>query len=287
MGWKDTVLVRLARHTPYQIVRHPTGRPTVARRPERLLVAPVFILCAVRSGSTLLRMILNGHSCLYAPHELHLTGLKVALGDRYVADAMTELGWSEQELTHLLWDRVLDAALARSGKPTLVEKTPHHSFMWSRIARCWPDARFIFLLRDPAAICASWHRARSYLSREELCARVARYTGAVQEARNTLPGHTIRYEDLVADPAGEVAKVCDFLGVPFEPEMLEYGRHRHGPIRSGLGDWTDRIRTGRIQPPREIDQVEGLPIDLRIIAREWGYPDPGEAGDRRSASPAV
>jgi hypothetical protein len=273
MGWKDTMSVRLARHTPLQLTRHHTGRPTLVRRPPRLLVAPVFIFCSVRSGSTLLRMILNSHSELYAPHELHLSQLRATLGDTYVTDAMTELGWTEQELTHLLWDRVLDAALARSGKRTLVEKTPHHSFMWSRIARCWPDARFLFLLRNPAAICDSWGRARPRQSREELLGRVGKYTAAVQEARRILPGHTIRYEDLVADPEAQMRRVCEFLRIEFEPSMIEYGGRPHGTIKPGLGDWTERIRSGRIQPPRQVEPGAELSEELRAIALAWGYPD--------------
>jgi hypothetical protein len=264
--------VRLARHTPLQLARHHTGRPVLVRRPPRLLVAPVFIFCPVRSGSTLLRMILNSHSELYAPHELHLSQLKVAMGNHYVTDAMAELGWSEQDLTHLLWDRVLDAALARSGKRTLVEKTPHHSFMWSRIARCWPDARFLFLLRNPAAICDSWWRARPRQSREELLGRVAKYTAAVQTARRTLPGHTIRYEDLVADPEAQIRRVCGFLRIDFEPGMIEYGDQQHGTIKPGLGDWTERIRSGRVQPPRQVEPNAELSDELRAIARAWGYP---------------
>jgi hypothetical protein len=275
MGWKDAMTVRLARHTPLQLTRHHTGRPTLVRRPPRLLVAPVFIFCSVRSGSTLLRMILNSHSELYAPHELHLSQLKVNLGDSYVTDAMTELGWTEQELTNLLWDRVLDAALARSGKRTLVEKTPHHSFMWSRIARCWPDARFLFLLRNPAAICDSWWRARPRQSREELHGRVGKYTAAVQEARRILPGHTIRYEDLVADPEAQVRRVCEYLRIEFEPNMIEYGDRPHGTIKPGLGDWSERIRTGRIQPPRQVEPDAELSDELRAIARAWGYPEGG------------
>jgi hypothetical protein len=271
MSWKDTVTVRLARHTPVQLARHHTGRPTLVRRPPRLLVAPVFILCSVRSGSTLLRMILNGHSELYAPHELHLSQLRATMGNRYVTAAMTELGWTEQELTHLLWDRVLDAALARSGKRTLVEKTPHHTFMWSRIARCWPDARFIFLLRDPAAICDSWRRARPAQTRDELLARVAKYAGAVQDARRTVSGHTIRYEDLVTDPEGQIRRVCEHLGIEFEPAMIEYGERHHGTIKAGLGDWTELIRTGRVQPPRQIDPGAELSDELTALARAWGY----------------
>jgi Sulfotransferase family len=48
---------------------------------------------------------------------------------------------------------MLADALRRSGKPTLVVKTPSNVLIWQRIADCWPDARFVFLLRHPAAPC--------------------------------------------------------------------------------------------------------------------------------------
>ncbi|WP_344173700.1 sulfotransferase [Pilimelia columellifera] len=271
MGWKQTVSVRLARHTPLQLGRGRDGRPRLVRRPGRLLHAPVFLFSSVRSGSTLLRMILNSHPAVYAPHELHLTQLTAKLDNQYVTDAMHELGFSAEELTHLLWDRVLERALTRSGKKILVEKTPHHTFMWSRIARCWPDARYLFLLRDPAAIAASWARARPQLSPDEVHAQVDRYATAVDEARRALPGHTVRYEDLARDAHPVIRGVCEFLGIEFDPTMLEYGRQPHGTIKAGLGDWTDRIRSGRIQTPRQITSRESLPEDLRALAVRWGY----------------
>lgn len=269
MGWKDHITVRLARSTGMQVVRR-NGRPTLIKRPERLLREPTFILSSVRSGSTLLRMMLNSHSAIYAPHELHLAKLTANLGDRYVKESMAEFGWDETELTHMLWDRMLDAALQRSGKTMLVEKTPNHVFMWSRIARCWPDSRFIFLLRHPAAIYDSWARARPHQSPEETAASVLKYGTRVQEARQMLPGCTVRYETLVAEPAAETRRICDFLGVEWEPGMLEYGNAEHGRIKAGLGDWTDRIKTGRIQQPRELPDVD-LPEDLRQLAVSWGY----------------
>lgn len=271
MGWKDRIAIRLTRSTGLQVVPRRNGIPTLIRRPERLLKEPVFILSSVRSGSTLLRVILNGHSLLYAPHETHLAKLTAEFGDTYVERSMTALGWPQYELTHLLWDRVLDASLQRSGKSILVEKTPHHVFMWSRLARCWPDARFLFLLRSPAAIVDSWGRARPNQSGDEAVASVEKYVAAVESARRALPGHTIRYEDLVADPAGQIRAVCDFLGVAFEPQMIEYGRFDHGPLKAGLGDWTDRIRSGRIQAPRHTSGAVPLSATLRNISGTWGY----------------
>jgi LPS sulfotransferase NodH len=272
MSWKHSAHIRFARATGYQLMRR-TGRrlPRLVRRPPRQLRAPVFIFSSVRSGSTLLRMILGSHSQLYAPHELHLSSLQVTMKDKYIRDSMDALNLGELDLTIMLWDQVLSTALARSGKTTLVEKTPHHVFMWPRLAASWPDARFVFLLRHPAAILDSWRRARTNQSEPDAIASVARYVTKVDEARRRLEGHTIRYEDLVDDPVGETKQLCEYLGVDFEPEMLDYGRLDHGPLRAGLGDWTDRIRTGKIQSSRPLPDSSALTRELRRIAEDWGY----------------
>lgn len=270
MSWKHHLAVRIARSTGVQITRR-GGRGLLVRRPQRLLRQPVFVLSSVRSGSTLMRMMLDSHSAIYAPHELHLSKLRVQLGDHYVTNSMAELGLDAQEVTHLLWDRVLDTALQRSGKRILAEKTPHNVFMWSRIARVWPDARFLFLLRHPAAILDSWSRARPQQTPQEAADSVGRYLSSLAEARRVLPGHTVRYEDLTADPAAATRRICAFLGLEWEPAMLEYGRFDHGAIKAGLGDWTGRIRTGTVQPPREVPDL-ALPDPLYDLAQGWGYP---------------
>jgi hypothetical protein len=272
MGWMESTHVRFASATGYQFVRRSGRIPRLARRHPTRLKAPVFLFSSVRSGSTLLRLILNSHSKLYAPHELHLNALTVQMRDKYARDSMAALGFGEVELTTMLWDQVLAAALRRSGKQILVEKTPRHVFMWPRIARTWPDARFIFLLRHPAAIVDSWRRARPAQSHAETVESVIRYARKVQEARQALTGHTVRYEDLVEDPVLQTRRLCEYLGVAWEPQMLDYGGQDHGPIKAGLGDWTQRIQTGKIQPPRPRPEGVDLPPALREIARDWGYP---------------
>ncbi|XDO64283.1 sulfotransferase [Streptomyces sp. RLB1-33] len=57
----------------------PDGRPYVAPPAPRLVDSPVFVLSSVRSGSTLLRVLLNSHSQIRAPHEMHLRTVHVHL----------------------------------------------------------------------------------------------------------------------------------------------------------------------------------------------------------------
>src|SRR6266545_5211288 len=242
---------RMLRRAGYEVVRvRRSGSAVDVPVPaggDRLLRSPVFVLSSVRSGSTLLRMILDSHSALHAPHELHLKDLKVDLASDYAAKAMAELGLDQRELEHLLWDRVLHYELARSGKPTIVNKTPDDVMMWRRIAACWRDARFVFLLRHPGDVVGSWWRARPRYSEDEVVDSVHSYVSAVQEARTELPGATVRFEDLLADPEKVVRELCTFLGVDWEPEMLEYGQAEGRTFKAGLGDWSGRIRSGRVQ----------------------------------------
>jgi len=245
----------------------------------RLLTAPVFVFSAPRSGSTLVRVILGSHSQLYAPPELPLKHLGVRADTQWIQASLDGLELTTEDLEHMLWDRVLFEALRRSGKPTLVVKTPSNVLVWERIAAAWPDAKFVFLLRHPAAAVASLHssfdpawRPEEAGSMEESVARGLRYMNVVEEARSALPGLTVRYEDLTASPEPVVRELCEFLGVPFEPGMLEYGRFGHAGFTPGLGDSSLNIRSGRIQPPAPLP--EEIPSGLAEICAAWGYPHP-------------
>jgi hypothetical protein len=85
---------------------------------------------------------------------------------------------------------------------------------------------------------------------------------------------TVRYEDITADPARELQRVCAYLGVPWEPGMVDYGAHDHGRFKSGLGDWADKIKTGKIQPAPPPPPIEDIPAPLLPACRAWGYLPP-------------
>lgn len=248
-----------------------SSRKRTAAGQGRLLNRPVFIFSSIRSGSTLLRVLLNSHSQLHAPHELHLRGLKVQESSKYVEKSMRSAGLSHKDLEHLLWDRVLHWELQHSGKPFLVNKTPGNAFMWKRITTCWPDARFIFLLRHPAAVALSWHEARSSWTLDEAAEDALRYMAAVEEARRELSGLVVRYEELTTEPQLITQRICAFLGVDWEPRMLDYGEQDHGAYKAGLGDWTQKIRTGEIQSPRPLPEPDEIPEVVRDLCVSWGY----------------
>ena len=259
-------------------------RPPAAH--GRLLEAPTFVLCTVRSGSTLLRVLLDSHSQICAPHEIHLRDLSVKPASEYVEKALAEIDLDATRLEYVLWDWVLHRELEESGKRYLVHKAPRDVFIADRIADCWPDARFIFLLRHPAAVARSRQAVRPQDTPERNAAMVLRYGEALEEARRRYAGLTVRYEDLAADPAEVTQELCNFLGVPWEPEMLDYGRFAHGRYRSGLGDWKDKIKSGRVQPPDPPPAATETPPELAPLSEAWGYTQPERGARPQSATRA-
>jgi hypothetical protein len=231
VSWKDTVNGAL-RRTGYELRRTSSvpkpraakPRSTKLRPGDRLLEQPGFVMCTLRSGSTLLRVLLDSHSQIHCPHEIHLRYLSVGLDAKWVERSMKEMGLDKERLEYLLWDRVLQRELDGSGKPRLVTKTPNDVFIADRIKTAWPDAKLIFLLRHPAAIVRSRQDYQGEGADEEKNVDlIRRYCEALEAARQKYDGVTVRYEELTADPEPTLRRVCEYLGVPFEPGMLEYG----------------------------------------------------------------
>jgi hypothetical protein len=66
-------------------------------------------------------------------------------------------------------------------------------------------------------------------------------------------------------------RVCEFLGVDWEPSMIDYGQGEHGGFQRGLGDWSERIRSGKVQPVERLPTRDEIPPRLLGISTKWGY----------------
>lgn len=120
---------------------------------------------------------------------------------------------------------VLQAYAQRFDKPRWGDKRPTYHHYLPFIREMFPDGQFIQLVRDGRACVASlkrmpWWKSGTY-------GAVAEWASAFDNCRRyarTLPAdsfHEIRYEDLVADPDGELTKLCAFLGEEFDEAMTK------------------------------------------------------------------
>ncbi len=250
----------------------PMLRPSTPAEQFRLVQQPVFLLSYLRSGSTMMRMVLNSHTQICAPLEMHLRALRLDTSTAKLLElAMQELRLSNRDLENMLWDRLLYDQLLKSGKSLIVDKTPHNTLSWRRIHRYWPDAKFILLYRHPVRMMESMHKAHPNTSPEHWGDQILRFSKAMDEAHKVHGGLVLRYEELTRDPATQTRRICDFLGVPWEAGMTDYGNQQHGGFVRGLGDWSDKIKAGAIQPAPPDPAPSDVPDYLREAAKILGY----------------
>jgi len=214
---------------------------------------PFFVVSAPRSGSTLLRLVLDAHPRLAVPPPGWLFELVYpylySYGDLARPENLREL--AEDILatpTVKKWpiatdpDRLVAAAPApgfaglfaavhrlyaeSTGKPRWGEKSPRDCFWMDEIRAEFPDARFVHLLRDGRD--QAIDLADSTLWPYSLYSAADLWQSYVRAARDSgarLPRDAyleVRYEDLCADPRRTLTAICEFLGEAFDPRMLTH-----------------------------------------------------------------
>ncbi|MEV6121789.1 sulfotransferase [Streptomyces sp. NPDC052077] len=258
--------------TVFALMREAGPREDPPEPGPRLVESPVFIMSLMRSGSTLLRCVLDTHPLIHSPHELHLGGLGAHLKKGQLTRlSARKLGLRQTDLTYLLWDSLLHRELRRSGKRIIVEKTPANIFIHDDLARCWPGARYIFLRRHPADVVRSLVTTGICDSQEAAVGLVAEWAERLDaaQAAATRP-MLVRYEDLTNDPERTCRRLTAFLGVPFDARMLAYGDADHGALDAGTGDWGANIRSGRIKRTAEYSG-ERPAEEIASVCERWGY----------------
>lgn len=219
----------------------------------------IFVISQPRSGSTLLQKVLGSHSAIHTLSEpwlalqplfgLRENGLAADYSARLarigVQDFLSHLPEGEEaywEAVRLMLGHLYRRALEESGKQFFLDKTPRYHMILPELRHVFPEAHFIFLVRNPIAVLASvidtWapddcvHCLRPF--RHDLTVAPARIAQAIRQShRNST---VIHYEDLAAQPAQSVARLCKHLRIPFEPGMLEYGRSEAGQAPFRFGD---------------------------------------------------
>jgi hypothetical protein len=122
----------------------------------------------------------------------------------------------------------------RQGAPFFTDKMPNNFRHLGLIHLVLPDARIIDARRHPMACCVSAFKQLfaegqefSY-SLEDLGRYYRGYVELMDHWQDVLPGRILRvdHEAVVADLEGEVRRILEFLGLPFEPACLEFHKTR-------------------------------------------------------------
>ena len=270
----------------------------------------VFLIGSPRSGSTLTARMLGAHSAIHAPPETHLLTPLAHLGyygavekapydpviTRQAAHELVAAlpGGEEDYLAALraCSDALYARLLAAGGGELLLEKTPAYALILDFVAKLYPKARYLVLTRHPLAVWSSY--VESFFDGDHQVAHawnplLERYVPAIARflRERPVPMLQLRYEELVREPEREMRRVAEFLGIDFEPGMVEYGRDGELPKAApGLGD---PITVGKESRPttrsvaKWATELAGDPSKLAQARRildhlldpdleTWGYP---------------
>jgi sulfotransferase family protein len=220
--------------------------PSLLRRRSNRPPFP-FVVGMNRSGTTLLRMMLDAHPQLTIPPETHFVPDLIKATREPGATAEDAL---EAMKSHREWDdfeisdeemlaRLRAAGRVRPGpavrsfyeiyaeracKPRYGEKTPTYVQKMKLIQRALPEARFVHVIRDGRDVALS---VLDRTVREIGPADVARrWQKKITKAREDAPAlHDyleIRYEDLILDTEPTLRRVCEFIELDWDPLILGY-----------------------------------------------------------------
>lgn len=194
---------------------------------------PIFVIGSPRSGTTLLRMILDSHPRISCGEETHfLRGLEPITGRDW--RMLAPYGFPREywlERIRGLYTGFQADYLARRGKARWAEKDPTYTLLLPFIGELFPDALYLHLVRDGHDVVASYRDRWGYRS----AARVARteWRRHVTAARALRVGptaeryHELRYEDLVTDPEPALRRALAFLGEDWDPAVLRFDEAPH------------------------------------------------------------
>ena len=199
---------------------------------------PIFIVGLPRSGSTLVEQILASHPDVEGTRELMDVQ---AMADWAAGQAPDRpypaplAGLPRATFAQIGHDYLARTRpLRRTNRPRFIDKAPWNFQHIGLIRLMLPNARIVDVRRHPLGCCVSafrQHFAGGFdfaYGLADLGRYYADYVELMAHYDAVLPGHVIRviYEDLVQDTEGQVRRLLDALGLPFDPACLRFFENR-------------------------------------------------------------
>ena len=258
--------------------------------------APIFVVGAPRSGTTMLAAMLSSHPELAAGPEtqffskLPLDSLQLAASDEDWPLTATEMlmrltladqpvaelfETSEEQIEQYLEDRepgvaamleVLTEPYAKArGATRWVEKTPNHIQNLPVLRQLWPDSFILRIIRDPRDVGLSTRKLPTFSN--EILPNIYLWqswnAGAEEFIASDERSMTVRYEDLVDDPEAHLRQVCDLIEVEFDPAMIAFSGAA-ADVSSANETWKTQVSSG-LTSSRKFAWKTDLPPEWRAV----------------------
>ena len=264
----------------------------VSRRPLSHS-APIVVGGCHRSGTTLLRVLLDRHPKIAAGAESTVSLSRISspneIGGLYGLDPGLIQTWQRQSRTQVAFIEKFQAAvLAAANKPIWAEKTPGNVLRFGFVRRHFPNAWLVHIIRDGRDVVCSLRRERwpkpcgKKGSPEELrrCAEYwARYVRSGRRFAGDPRYFELRYEDLVRDPEPVLRRLLRFVGLEWEAGPLvaedrapgDSEKRQRGAIdTASVGKWREELLP--VEKQVVCEAVGDLLIELGYEAEDrWAF----------------
>ena len=236
---------------------------------------PIFIVGLPRAGSTLLEQILASHSSVDGTLELpNILSIAQSLRRRGQGEGSAEYPaiiaeMSALELRELGEKYLAETAIHRQDAPYFIDKMPNNFRHVGLIKLILPNAKIIDARRHPMACCFSGYKQLFAEGQEfsydldDLSSYYRDYVALMDHWQTVLPSDVLQvnYEQVVGDLEGQVRRILDYCGLPFEPQTLQFHdtersvrtasseQVRQPLYRGGLDQW--RHFSEQLQPLEE------------------------------------
>lgn len=215
----------------------------------------IFVGGCPRSGTTLLQSMLDSHPDICGGPEFDLIPEIIELRGKLrasISSGRTSAYHSEEGV-----DRATGAFIERLLLPyakdrdckVVSEKTPWNVLVFRELLEVFPEARFIFCVRDSRAVTTSMIEVGKRAQERGLVPStvtmnvpaIIKTTKSTNKAGFDAAGGSdhvliVVYERLITDPGEETRRICNFLGIPWSDEMTKPGEKQHdgGKVLDGV-----------------------------------------------------
>ncbi|MDQ1741439.1 MAG: hypothetical protein QOE53_3091 [Pseudonocardiales bacterium] len=261
---------------------------------------PLFIVGNDRSGTTMLRLILDrGPDVAIPPESMFLTDFADAFARGEPGDAAAAARFMDEVWNHpkvRLWElpaeppavppalrgaeayrfvveAPFNAYAAKHRKARWGDKTPHYVHHVDHLLALWPRARFVVLVRDGRDVALSLRKMPFGPNNAWAAAPWwARGIRAGEDAQRAHPDAvlTVRYEDLARRPTEIVPQICAFLGLGYSEAMLALEQADPGKIVREQKSWFPTLFDGINTTAVARWEREMSPRDQRVFAARAG-----------------
>jgi hypothetical protein len=207
-------------------------------------IKPIFIIGSPRSGTTLLRVILDSHPNICCGPETHIIPHLEEFYKKVDENWKMLVPYGIDKKNQLLKIRELfslfpEHYMREKKKIRWAEKTPTNIFHTDFIKKMFPDCQFIHIIRDGRDVIASFKKrwgSKTIFYGMKQWNNSINLIPELREKYGKEEYLEVRYEELVSKPEQIIRKIIEFLNEPWTPKLLEHHKQKH--------DYWFNVKTG-------------------------------------------